>query len=74
MNIAIFNWPRPLWKGEYEVVKRSGRGEPMWVVNTHVHEGNAKNLSVLLSFSQLTKVLCLIVAHVSCQQNRRKRE
>jgi hypothetical protein len=32
MNIVILNWQRPLWEGDQEVVKRSGRGEPIWVV------------------------------------------
>jgi hypothetical protein len=31
-NIIILNWQRPLWEGDQEVVKRSGRDEPMWVV------------------------------------------
>jgi hypothetical protein len=31
-NILILNWPRPLWEGDQEIVKRSGRDEPMWVV------------------------------------------
>jgi hypothetical protein len=31
-NIVILNWQRPLWEGDQEVVKRSGRDEPMWVV------------------------------------------
>jgi hypothetical protein len=33
-NIIILNWQRPLWEGDQEVVERSGRNEPMWVV-TH---------------------------------------
>jgi hypothetical protein len=32
VNIVILNWQRPLWEGDQEVVKRSGRDEPMWVV------------------------------------------
>jgi hypothetical protein len=31
VNIVILNWQRPLWEGDQEVVKRSGRDEPMWV-------------------------------------------
>jgi hypothetical protein len=31
-NIVILNWQRPLWEGDQEVVKRSGRDEPMWIV------------------------------------------
>jgi hypothetical protein len=32
VNIVILNWQRPLWEGDQEVVKRSARDEPMWVV------------------------------------------
>jgi hypothetical protein len=32
MNNVILNWQRPLWEGEHEVVKTSGRDEPIWVV------------------------------------------
>jgi hypothetical protein len=32
MHIVILNWQRPLWEGDQEVVKRSGRDEPVWVV------------------------------------------
>jgi hypothetical protein len=28
---VILNWQRPLWEGDQEVVKSSGRDEPMWV-------------------------------------------
>jgi hypothetical protein len=31
VNKVILNWQRPLWEGDQEVVKRSGRDEPMWV-------------------------------------------
>jgi hypothetical protein len=32
VNIVILNGQRPLWEGDQEVVKRSGRSETMWVV------------------------------------------
>jgi hypothetical protein len=32
VNIAILNWQRPLWEGDQEVVKRSGRDEPVEVI------------------------------------------
>jgi hypothetical protein len=32
MNIVILNWQSPLWEMVYEVVKRSGRDNPIWVV------------------------------------------
>jgi hypothetical protein len=31
-NTVTLNWQRPLWNGDQKVVKRSGRGEPTWVV------------------------------------------
>jgi hypothetical protein len=31
VNKVILNWQRPLWEGDREVVKRSGRDEPMGV-------------------------------------------
>jgi hypothetical protein len=31
-NIVILNWQRPLWVGDQEVVKRSGRDESIQVV------------------------------------------
>jgi hypothetical protein len=34
VNKVILHWQRPLWEGDLEVVKRSGRDEPMWVA-TH---------------------------------------
>jgi hypothetical protein len=42
---VILNWLRPLWEGDQEVAKRSGRDEPLWVA-IHVHGSNARNLSV----------------------------
>jgi hypothetical protein len=32
VNIVILNWQRLLWEGDQEVLKRSGRDEPIWVV------------------------------------------
>jgi hypothetical protein len=31
VNIVTLNWQRPLWEGDQEVMKRSGRDEPTWV-------------------------------------------
>jgi hypothetical protein len=31
VNTVILNWQRPLWEEDQEVVKSSGRKEPMWV-------------------------------------------
>jgi hypothetical protein len=32
VNIVILNWQRPLWEGDWEVVKKSGRDESIQVV------------------------------------------
>jgi hypothetical protein len=32
VNKVILNWQKPVWEGDQEIVKRSGRDEPMWVV------------------------------------------
>jgi hypothetical protein len=32
VNKVILTWQRPLWEGDQEVARRSGRDEPMWVV------------------------------------------
>jgi hypothetical protein len=31
VNIVILNWSRPLWEGDQEGMRRSGKDEPMWV-------------------------------------------
>jgi hypothetical protein len=36
VNKVIKNWQRPLWGGDQEVVKRSGRDEPICIV-IHMH-------------------------------------
>jgi hypothetical protein len=71
MNIVILNWQRPLWEGDQEVVKRSGRD------NTYVHGSNARNLSVELSLSQTSKnamfFLLSFIFMFFLQQNQRTR-
>jgi hypothetical protein len=32
VNIVILNWQRPLWEGDQEVAKKSGRDEPTWAL------------------------------------------
>jgi hypothetical protein len=48
-----------IWEGDWEVVKRSGRDESIWVVTHFVHGNNARNLSIKLSLSQSAKIPCL---------------
>jgi hypothetical protein len=39
VNKVILNWQRPLWEGDQEVVKSSGKDEPMQVVIYMCMEG-----------------------------------
>jgi hypothetical protein len=32
MNIEILNWPEPPWEGDYRVMRRTGRDEPIGIV------------------------------------------
>jgi hypothetical protein len=65
VNKVILNWQRPLWKGDQEVVKRSDRDEPMWVV---IHVCIEATLGISLYsylYLKLAKMLCfLIISYV----------
>jgi hypothetical protein len=59
MNKVILISQKPLWKGDQEVVKRSGRDEPVWVA---IHKWMAAMLGISLYsylYLKLAKVLCL---------------
>jgi hypothetical protein len=57
MNIV--NWQRLLWDGDQEVVKRSGRDEPKWVV-IHMCMGATLGISLhSYPYLKLGKTLCL---------------
>jgi hypothetical protein len=59
VNKVISNWQRPLWGGDQEVVKRSGRDEPIWVV---IHMCMEAMLGICLYsylYLKLAKTLCL---------------
>jgi hypothetical protein len=59
VNIVILNWQRPLWEGDQEVVKRSGRDESMWVV---IYKCMEAMLGISLHtylYLKLAKMLCL---------------
>jgi hypothetical protein len=56
VNKAILNWQRPLWEGDQEVAKRSGRDEPMWVA-THMCMEAMLGISLKLPLSQASKLL-----------------
>jgi hypothetical protein len=48
VNIVILNWQRQLWEGGQEVVKRSGRDEPMWVT-IHMYMEAILGISLFIS-------------------------
>jgi hypothetical protein len=59
MNKVVLNWQRPLWEGDWEVVKRSGRDELMWVV---IHRCMEAMLGISLYsflYLKLAKTICL---------------
>jgi hypothetical protein len=63
VNIVILNWQRPLWEGEQEVAKRSGRSEPMWVATHKCME--AKLGISLYSYLYLKLAKCYVFLIVS---------
>jgi hypothetical protein len=70
MNRVILNWLRPLWEGDQELVKRSGRDEPMWVA---IHKCMETSLGISLYsyfILKLAKMLyCYYLLCFSFQQN-----
>jgi hypothetical protein len=70
VNIVILNWQRPQWEGDWEVVKRFGRDEPMWVV---IHSYMEIMLGISLYsylYPKLEKMLSFLFMF-SLQQNQR---
>jgi hypothetical protein len=58
-NKVILNLQRSLWEDDREVVKRSGRVEPMWVL-THMCMKAMPGLSLYsYLYLKLAKMLCL---------------
>jgi uncharacterized protein YybS (DUF2232 family) len=63
--VFILNWQRPLQERDQEVVKRSGRDEPMWVI---IHICMVTTLGISLYsylYLELAKTLSffLIISH-----------
>jgi hypothetical protein len=59
VNIVILNQQRPLWEGDWEVVKRSGGDEPVRVI---IHMYTEVMLGISLysyPYLKLAKALCL---------------
>jgi hypothetical protein len=59
VNKVILNWQRPIWKGDQEVVKRSGTDEPMWVVIHMCMEAMPGISLYTYLYLKLAKTLCL---------------
>jgi hypothetical protein len=71
-NIVILNWQRSLWEGDQEVVKRSGRDEPMWVVIYMCMEamlGISLYSYLYLKLSKMLSTTFLLSLMLSLQQN-----
>jgi hypothetical protein len=59
VNIVILNWQRPLWEGDQEVVKRSGRYETMWFAIHKFMEAMPVISLYIYLYSKLAKTICL---------------
>jgi hypothetical protein len=64
-NVIILKWQRPLWEGDKEVMKRSGRDEPIWVV---IHKCTEATLGISpysYFYFKLTKMyVFLIISYI----------
>jgi hypothetical protein len=59
VNKVILNWQRPLWEGDQEVEKKSGRDEPMWVAIHKCMEARPGTSLYNHLHLKLVKTLCL---------------
>jgi hypothetical protein len=58
MNTVILNWPRSLWEGDYGVVKKIGRNEPIGV-EIHVCMETTQEISLYsYLYFRLAKTPC----------------
>jgi hypothetical protein len=73
VNTAILNWQRPLWEGDQEAVKRSGRDEPMWVaIHTCMEATLGISLNSYLNLKLAKTLSFLLSLRLSLQQNQRR--
>jgi hypothetical protein len=56
---VILNWQRPLWEGDHEIAKKSGRDEPMWVAVYMCMEAILGISLYSYLYLKLAKTLCL---------------
>jgi hypothetical protein len=59
VNKVILNWQKPLWEGDQEVARRSGRDEPMWVVIQKRMEAMLGICLYSYVYPKLAKMICL---------------
>jgi hypothetical protein len=74
VNKVILNWQRPLWEGDQEVVKRSGRNEPTCAA---IHKCMEEMLGISLYsylYLKLAKTICLSYYHLCFLFNRIREE
>jgi hypothetical protein len=77
VNIVILNWKRLLWEGDQEVVKRSGRDEPTWVI-IYMYMQATLGISLYsylyLKLAKLLFLKNLLSLMFSLQQNQKRVE
>jgi hypothetical protein len=65
-NKAILNWQRPLWEGDQDVGKKSGRKEPMWVaIHKWMESMLGISLYLYLKLAKSDMLICLSY-HLLC--------
>jgi hypothetical protein len=72
-NIIISNWLRTLWDSDWEVVKKSGRDEPMWVVIYMCMEATVGISLYNYLYLKLGKMICLCYLCLSSTKSENKR-
>jgi hypothetical protein len=73
VNIVILDWWRSLWEGDKEVMKRSGRNEPVWVAIYICMEAMIGICLYSYLYLKLAKTVFLIIFYVFLKQIWRTR-
>jgi hypothetical protein len=64
VNKVILNWQKPLWEGDQEVAKRSGRNEPMWVAMHKCMEAMLGISLYIYLYLKPAKTMSFLLSHV----------
>jgi hypothetical protein len=64
VNIVILDWWRSLWEGDKEVMKWSGRNEPVWVAIYNCMEAMIGICLYSYLYLKLAKTVFLIIFYV----------